>query len=259
MNEDNRVLRRVVVTAVLLATGVGWAQPPELREAVGIREEANRAAAESQKRIDEVAEQTDQLVAEYRAGLKQIESFRTYIRQTEELIVAQEKEMASLQEQIDRATVVGREVSPMMARMIEGLDAFVRLDLPFLAEERRDRIRQLRDLMGRADVSESEKYRRIIEAYQAENEYGRTIEAYQGKLGDAADARTVDFLRIGRIALLYQTLDGKEGGVWERKARRWVPLDDDYRGSVRLALKIARKQAAPDLIQLPIAAAEAVP
>ena len=105
--------------------------------------------------------------------------------------------------------------------------------------------------MDRADVTNAEKYRRIVEAYQIENDYGRTIEAYRGslKLGDRE--RTVDFLRFGRIALVYQSLDESEAGVWSQETRSWLPLDASHRSAIRAGLRIARKQAAPDLIELP--------
>ena len=106
--------------------------------------------------------------------------------------------------------------------------------------------------MDRADVTNAEKYRRIVEAYQIENDYGRTIEAYRGTLDNG---KTVDFLRVGRIALVYQTLDGEETGVWDQGAQDWVELDDSYRTSIKQGLKIARKQSAPDLIELPLPAA----
>ena len=107
--------------------------------------------------------------------------------------------------------------------------------------------------MSRADVSVSEKYRRIVEAYQIEIEYGRTIEAYQGKVGD----KTVDFLRAGRVALLYQTLDGKETGYWDADAKKWVQ-DNDYEDAIEAGLKVAKKQAAPDFIVVPVHAPKEV-
>jgi hypothetical protein len=104
-------------------------------------------------------------------------------------------------------------------------------------------------MMGRADVSTSEKYRRIVEAYQIEMEFGRTIEAYQGKVGD----KTVDILRAGRVSLMYQTLDGKETGYWDAATKKWV-VDKDYQDAMRAGLKVAKKQAAPDFISVAISA-----
>ena len=62
----------------------------------------------------------------------------------------------------------------------------------------------------------------------------------------------MDFLRFGRIALVYQTLDGMEAGVWNQAEKSWEPLDASYRTAIRQGLRIARKQAAPDLIRLPL-------
>jgi hypothetical protein len=110
--------------------------------------------------------------------------------------------------------------------------------------------------MDRADVEDSEKYRRIMEAYQIENEYGRTIEVYQDTLSIDGEERTLDFLRVGRVALLYQTLDGEEVGAWDQQAREWVELPSEYSDSVRKGIRIARKQLAPDMIRVPVAAPE---
>jgi hypothetical protein len=95
-----------------------------------------------------------------------------------------------------------------------------------------------------------------MEAYQIENEFGRTIEAYRGELGKEREKRTVDFLRIGRVALLYQTLDATETYVWNQEGKTWVDLGDDYRSPVRQGLRMARKQIAPDLLLVPVSAAE---
>jgi hypothetical protein len=110
--------------------------------------------------------------------------------------------------------------------------------------------------MERADVTISEKYRRILEAYQVETEYGRTIEAYQGDMTMADNTRTVDFLRIGRVSLYYLTLDGQEVGMWDKKSKQWIQLDNSYRQSVDQALKVASKQLPPDLLVLPVNAVE---
>jgi hypothetical protein len=107
--------------------------------------------------------------------------------------------------------------------------------------------------MNRADVTISEKYRRILEAYQIEIEYGRTLETYQGELGGGEAAPTVRFLRIGRVALLYQTLDGEKTGYFDAGRKAWVE-DDSYRSAVRHGFAVADKAIAPDLLRAPIPA-----
>jgi DNA repair exonuclease SbcCD ATPase subunit len=248
--------------AALAACAAVWlAAPPlvgaqALERALDLRTKANETGAASQDRIDRAADETDDLLRQYREETQQIEALRVYNAQLEKLLASQEEETASLREQIENVTVISREVTPLMLRMVESLEDFVALDVPFLLEERRERVANLKALMDRADVTDAEKYRRILEAYQIENDFGRTIEAYRGSLEAGGDAKTVDFLRVGRIALLYQTLDGKEIGAWNEAGGAWQALDGGYRPAIRQGLRIARKQAAPDLLRLPVPAAE---
>jgi Spy/CpxP family protein refolding chaperone len=230
--------------------------PPteSLDDAVEMRGQANSELSETQSRIEVLSDATDNLLTQYQSALRQHESLLTYNRQLDALIAAQEVERASLAEQTDQVELVSRDVTPLMLRMIDALNAFVSLDVPFLEEERTDRILDLRKLMHRADVTEAEKYRRIMEAYQIENVYGRTIEAYRSTLAQDDKEVTVNFLRVGRIALVYQTLDESEAGVWNQDSRRWETLEGSFRSAIRNGLRIARKQTAPDLIRLPLPA-----
>jgi hypothetical protein len=243
----------------LLVASQGAPLSAVVEESIDEQRKSDEQSAKSQEKIDELSDETDAMSAKYRATLQETRSLDVYNRQLEVLLVSQEKEMNSLREQVDRVTAIGREVIPLMLRMIERLEDFVDVDLPFLNEERHKRVADLRALMDRADVTISEKYRRVLEAYQIENEFGRTIEAYRGTLDSGGSPRTVDFLRIGRMTLLYQTLDGRESGVWDRKSRSWQVLGDRYRLPIRQGLRMARKQAAPDLILVPLTAASTAP
>jgi hypothetical protein len=84
-------------------------------------------------------------------------------------------------------------------------------------------------------------------------DYGRTIEAYEGKLGDGPDARTVQFLRVGRVTLMYQTLDARETGYWNDEKRGWT-IDDHYRHAFKEGIAVAKKTQAPELLLIPVAA-----
>ena len=246
--------------AIAVCGAIAWgstATAQTVKDAVGASEGMNKEAQTSQKKIDKLSDDTDALAAEYRAAIQEIKALAGYNKQLEGLIVSQGQEMESLRKQIDNVTVVGRQVMPLMTRMLDALAQFVELDVPFLPEERAERIENLREMMGRADVTISEKYRRILEAYQIENEYGRTIESYRGPGEVDGEEISVDFLRIGRLALLYQTLDGQVSGMWDNESKSWVPLDDEYRNTIQAGLRMARKQSAPDLITVPVPAAQA--
>ena len=243
----------VLVPALLLCNA---AKAGDLQKAIEMIMQANKKAAASQKRIDKMDEDSAELLAQYRTVLQQIESVRAYNQQVEKLLASQREEIRALENQIENATAVGREITPLMLRMVDALSNFVELDVPFLIEERRNRVQKLKEMMDRADVADSEKFRRILEAYMVEVDFGRNIEAYEGTIPKDQGELTVNFLRVGRVALVYLTLDESEAGVWNREKKSWEVLPTEYRSSIKKGIRIARKYTSSDLIRLPISAPE---
>lgn len=229
-----------------------------LEQAVEQQVQTDTAAQRTQQQIDSLDDETRELLAEYRSVLNQQESLAAYNGQLEQLVDSQQSELASLEEQLTNIDATQRDIVPLMIKMVDVIDQFVQLDSPFLPEERHNRVSQLKAMMDRADVNLAEKFRRILEAYQVETEYGRTIEAYQGELETAEQKRTVDFLRVGRVGLYYLTLDQKEAGMWDQHSQDWQVLPRDTIQPVIQGLKVARKQLPPDLLTLPIKTPETV-
>ncbi len=237
---------------VALAPTAHAAQPVEATLAV--QQSIESEAAASQVRIDQLSEQTRNALLAYRQAVTEADRLEQYNAQLERLVASQEAEVDTVRGELEELAVVQREIFPLMTQMVSGLGQFVSLDLPFLSQERVERVDELTQLMNRADVSTAEKYRRILEAYQIEIDYGRTLEAYRGIVEIQGQPVTVDFLRFGRLALLYQTLDRNQTGAWDSGAGTWVALADRYRQPVANALRIARNQSPPDLVMLPVPA-----
>jgi hypothetical protein len=233
---------------VALAIAAG---PEKVQAVVGEQAKTDQSAAASQQRINQLDDEAQKLLGQFRQVSAETQSIKAYNQQLAAQIKSQTEEMESMQQQLNEIERTAREVLPMMQKMVDTLEQFVSLDVPFLLEERRNRVATLKETMNRADVTISEKYRRITEAYSVEMEYGRTLEAYDGKLGDGDQARTVQFLRVGRIALLYQALDGDETGYWDADKKAWEE-DSGYRDAVKSGLKVAKKQGAPDLLIIPV-------
>ncbi len=254
-------LGRVFCCAVLilfLCPALLWASG-KVTQAIEEEEALLRKGQESQARIDAMAEETRQLLAEYRDLERQWENLTIYNDNLEEMTRSQVAEMASLEKQIEDIQVTQREIVPLMLRMLDTLEGFVAADIPFLKPERHARVEGLQALMGRADVDIPEKFRQIMLAYQTEADYGRTIEAYQGELTLDGKVRSVEFLRIGRVVLAYQTLDRRESGFWDVRHQAWVPLQKRHNQSIRQGIRIAARQAAPELIQVPVVISEVEP
>jgi hypothetical protein len=248
----------VFALSILLSGPVAIAQTQELDKTQGAQIKVDEAAKDSQKRVSKTAEETKTIVDEYRATLRKIENTKVYNDQLRKLINSQTEEMVSIADQIESIKNTNKEIFPLMDRMISNLEEFIKLDVPFLPDERSRRLSQIKDIMDQAKISTSEKFRRVIEAYQIENEYGRTIEAYRGLQTVGDKELTVDFLRVGRISLVYQTLDGKKSGYWDQQERQWKELSGSYRKPIQFGLKMARKQIAPNLVTLPVPAPQEV-
>lgn len=167
-------------------------------------------------------------------------------------ISSQDAEIATLQDQIAGLDQTATDLEPMLEKMFTDLEQFVTADVPFFSDERMKRLDVLRTLMANPDAQLSEKYRRLLEAYQIEMEYGRTMDSYKGKI---ADGRDVDFIRLGRISLLYRTTDGLDVGYWDNQQKTWVSAPE-YSRAIERALKIAKQEGAPDLITVPVPAAQ---
>lgn len=213
------------------------------------------AGEQAQKQVDSVADQTEKIINDYRSVTKVVDGLRVYNALLQTQLDNQESEMDAIQESISNVALIERQIVPLMTRMVDSLESFIQLDTPFLMKERTARIDRLRDAMERSDVSAAEKLRVVLEAYQIENDYGRTIEAYKGSTEINGNQLEVDFLRIGRVALLYQTVGGAHTGSWDASSRAFIELPPaPYQAQVAQGLKVARKQVAPDLLVVPVAA-----
>jgi len=200
---------------------------------------------------------TEDPASRYARAMADTESLQRYNLLLEEQVRSQEAEVASIGRQMVEIETTSRQVQPLMQEMVNTLDQFIKLDVPFLLEERTARVADLKRIMDRADVSIAEKYRMILDAYQSELEYGRTIEAYSGRLGTGPDARTVEFARLGRVSLMYRTLDGSETGYWDAQKKDWVQ-DASISGAVDEALRRAKEDGPPELLTVPVPAPQEV-
>lgn len=255
------VLYRSSRLAALLAAVIGIVAIPaggaQLEDVLEAQAAANAAAAQAQQRINELTERTQEAAARYAQVLAEAKSFEQYNKKLSEQIEAQEAEIASIKRQLEEIEKTARKIKPLLEDMVQSLARFVALDLPFLIEERTQRVQDLKHLLTRVDVSISEKYRQILEAYLIELEYGHTLGAYKGTLGHGEDARAVQFVRVGRVALMYQTLNGEETGYWNAEQNKWV-VANDYAEEFEAALKMAHERGAPVLLTVPVPVPEEV-
>jgi len=229
-----------------------------LDDIIQTQKKTQSTAIQSQQRINQLSTASAHLLTEYRHILQRTDAVNTYNAQMKKLIKAQQQEQLSLNQQLANIDQTERDILPLMLRMINTLEQFIQLGPPFLLTERQLRVTNLHSLMNRADVTIAEKYRRLLEAFLIEMQYGNTIEAYEAPLPHSPQqpAPIVNFLRIGRLILYYQTLDEAQMAYWDQSAEHWQPLSDTHQAAIKRGFRVARKQTAPEFLRLPLPAPE---
>lgn len=226
----------------------------KLQQVMGEQEKNHQKGAESQKKVSRLAEETTDIEVEHQAVITDIRNTQIHNEQLKKYIQNQKEEIQSIREQIVEAKKTNKEITPLMLDMLRMLEQIIKADVPFSLKDRRKHLQKIKGIMDRANVTVSEKYRKIIEAYQREIEDGNTMDSYQGFQNIEGKDVHVDYLRIGRLILIYQTLDEKEQAYWDQKQKKWVKLPSRYSKAVKEGFKIAKKQMTPSLLTLPVPA-----
>lgn len=252
------VIKASVLGIALLAMYPNVASADKIDDLIAKGKSRISAGAASQKRVDGIADTTDQVTAEYHKERKATETLKAFNDRLRRTVAAQEQAKSQLLQSIEDASLIERQIVPLMARMIEGLDDFVELDLPFKKDERKARIERIRSYLTNANISAAERFRQVLAAYTAESDYGNSIDVYTDELSLSAGVLTVNVLQVGRTGLYYQTLDGTKSGYWDKGANAWVDLDATHNQGITKAIRITQGKESKDLMRLPIAAPEAI-
>jgi len=248
---------RASLMAAVAAGAVGgsaFAQTQTLNTMLNEAGQSTQAGANTQRQIDQLDDQRTDIELEYRALLQQIESQRLFVEQQQVFIRSQENEVTSLQQQIERVDNIERDLAPMMREMVASLEEFVNLDLPFQLEGeegRLARIEGLYELVDDPNVSQAERYRVILNAYEIEASYGRSLVAYEETVLDGDAPVRVDVLRFGRLGMIRKYPD-ESLTMLVAGSSEWVDLPGSYLSNVNRALRIAQEVTTPSVFLAPL-------
>ena len=240
-----------LITILLFFTSSMFAQEI-VDQTINSQVQASNVSIEIQNKIDELDIESKKIYFDYKDTLNEFNSLKNYDDQLSQIINAQILEIASIDDQLDSLDSINIDILPLLKRMVDSLNKFISLDIPFLIDERQSRLNDLDKLIIRADVTTAEKFRNIFEAYQLEANFGKTIESYQGFLNIEGNERAVDYFRLGRLGLYYRTPNGRETGFWNTNTKKWVHKGSSLDDEIKSALDIANRQAPPNFIKLPV-------
>jgi len=205
----------------LLVAGSAFAD--EVGDALDASLAAQRAARESQQRIDKLDAETRALRDKRRAAEWHALQLAAYAEQLEQEAVAAEQQRAGLEAELARVAATGTDLLPLTQRMLAELEAHVAGDLPFLQEIRRRRIDEAKALLGDPQRGQAEKFRRVLEAWRSEVEYGYTMGAEDATTGCDGRPGAATLVRVGRVGLYCLAADARAGARWDSAAKRWAP------------------------------------
>lgn len=254
---SKKSLIATAIVGVLALSGSNIAAADALTDLQKAEAKIFKQSAKSQAKINSIYEQTQDLLAEYRNTVDEADVLRGYNDHVQRMVDDQKANIVSLQKQIDSIDEFKQGVVPLMYKMIDTLDTFINLDVPMNIERRKARVENLRDVMDDSNVTTSEQFRLVLEAYEIEAGYGTIFDAYQGEIDLGDRTLTADFVHMGRVAFVAQSLDAKHSWLWNNDTRAWEELGEEYLKPITDAIRMARKQLPADLTKLPVFAAGA--
>ena len=213
------------------------------------------AGQASQQRVEKAADAALAARQELQSAKLQLRDLEAYNSYMHTLVADQRKELARLNTQLGAVEETRQGLIPLMLQMQSDLAALVADDIPLRIDERLSRIQGLKATLARSDVSEAEKFRQLLQAYQIEAEYGNRLDAYTAELTLDGMPRRVEVLAVGRVALLAMTADQSLAWRWSAQQKAWLALDERWLSPLGDAFAMAKDKGIPQLLQLPLSVA----
>mgnify|MGYP006303393343 CR=1 FL=1 len=202
--------------------------------------------------VDKWSAEKQALVSELLDQKTQLDWNRFQNKKYQQYLAHKQQNIADLKHQKEVMGKLRMELEPFLDSSIENLTAMIAADLPFLADERQERLTFVSQSLADPDLKLSEKLRRLLEAVQVEADYGNNVEVTEEKLNLESEESIVQVLRLGRIGLFYLTLDNKNVGRWDRQQQRWAPIATDYAPVIQTTISVVQQKRVAELVDLPV-------
>tara|TARA_R110001599_G_scaffold113681_1_gene279000 strand:+ start:479 stop:1285 length:807 start_codon:yes stop_codon:yes gene_type:complete len=206
----------------------------------------------SQHLIDKTIDETNALNNEFKRLSNSLEQININLSHQQQLHQQQVKQISSLENQLADVSNTEDAIIPLMLKMIDWLDMNIDADLPFHLDERNKRIESLKKNIFSPDLPLADIYRSVLDAYQVESEFGYNIESYHQSIELNGQIIESQILRVGRVGLYYLTLDGLQGGFWDKQTKQWQAVKGDSLSEINQGILIAKKQLPHNLLALPL-------
>ncbi|WP_112480802.1 DUF3450 domain-containing protein [Vibrio variabilis] len=247
----NKTALRLTLCSLPLLTMSSVTNANDLNTARNVEAQTITQSAQSQARINQSSDKAFELKSDIAMLEQEVANLEVYERHLKDVVENQQQEMTSIDRQLEQINDTRQGVVPLMYQMLEGLEQHIASDKPIRQQARLARLDELKALMPQADVSDAEKYRRILEAYQIEMDYGIKLGSYRSLINVGSEIEA-EQLYLGRLSLVARSLDRNQYWTWDSHQNSWVAVDAALAPQIDKAFAIANKQASPALIELPV-------
>lgn len=249
-------MRLKIIVALGISMSFGLANASNIEKSTVVENTILNEAANSQKVVDKSSDSAFELEAEIESLQAEISNLEVYQGHLKQLNMSQNQEMASLDVQLNDIADTRQSVVPLMYEMLNGLAKYVEQDMPIRLDTRINRIEKLRVLMVQANISDAEKFRRILEAYQIELDYVNKLGTYTSTIDIGGKRREVEQLYLGHISFIARSVDKQHYWSWSQSSKSWIALDDEYMSDLNQAYLVANKHTSPSILRLPLVTTE---
>ncbi|MGX9459723.1 DUF3450 domain-containing protein [Shewanella sp. A14] len=246
------IFKIAIAVVALIISSTAMANPVALEQSNRLEKTITQHAADTQQAVATShlnAVQLETEITSLQAELKELEVYKAHLNS---MIQSQSEELESFDVQLEEIVETKKGVVPLMYSMLEWLEQHIATDKPIRINARHERINKLTAMMPRADISDAEKFRRILETYQIELEYGYKLGSYNAVMTLDEQKRQTEQLYLGRTALVARSVDRQHYWSWSNTNRHWQPLDINVGLYIDKAFDVANKQTAPRLLTLPV-------
>jgi len=216
-----------------------------IRNAISIRQDTQQNQETWMKERDNLLRELESLELENQEITVQRDQLAAQISDARERITHKKSELQGIRK-------IAEDIKPFLEETLAWLESETDRGLPFLEKERRERVTRLRVLMDDPDISINRKFRKIMESLFIEAEYGTTVEVNNDRVELEGEPVLVNVLRLGRLNLFFQTLDGNSCGFYNMATARWELLPEKDSRNIKMAVNMAQKRRSVELVNLPV-------
>ncbi len=232
----------LILTSMVLVAG-------EFETSKDIIKNADTSLQGIQGTIDKEDSKKENIMEQFSSILVKLENLKNENKVLSEVVKLDNEKLKDLEAKISGIDKTKSAINPLMENMVITLEKLIKADAPFLLEKRLKRVQELKSMLKKPELLNSQKFAKILAVYEIEYGYANTISTYEQEINKV----TNNILRIGRIGLYSESLDKKSYSFWNMSTSSWESVDS-MKAKINIAkgIKVASKLENASLLALPV-------